>query len=193
MALPCNVWSVIVGIDYYSTDPRGNLQGCVRDANNMRDFLMSKLQVPQNHITTLLAPDPSSTPPGVTFGNPSRAGILESLKDITTQAQAGDLVWFHYSGHGDRLRTKFPTLKTDTVLDEVLCAVDEDIRDVDLDDALSQLTKANLQVLAVLDSCHSGGATRDSRGLKVRCRSRSQDLDVTSSSAALRNATVRET
>ena len=195
MALQRGVWAVVVGIDYYSADPRDNLDGCVADAKDVYDFLTNHLQVPMDHITLLLEPDPSSQNSGIAFAKPSRAKILESLEAIVKCAQPGDVVWFHYSGHWDRVQTISPALNVNakTNLDEVLCAVDEDIRDVEIDAALSGLTKADLEVLAVLDCCHSGGATRDSRKLKFRCRNASHKPDTESSPAATRSAVVRET
>jgi hypothetical protein len=66
--------------------------------------------------------------------------------------------------------TAYPDLKDAGAKDEVLCTLEEDIRDVELGNLLDNMANKGLAVLAVLGCCHSGGATRAGKGNRVRCR-----------------------
>src|SRR5439155_4966160 len=75
------------------------------------------------------------------------------------------LVYIHYCGHGGRTPTRWPDLKPDG-LDESLVPYDiakptaQYLRDVELAHLLGAMVAKGLAVTLVLDSCHSGGATR---------------------------------
>jgi hypothetical protein len=76
-------------------------------------------------------------------------------------------VYIHYSGHGGRTRTNYPQSKGgEQGIDEALVPVDigqtngQYVRDIELGKLLKDLVNKGLIVTVVLDSCHSGGATR---------------------------------
>ncbi|RSM00654.1 hypothetical protein CDV31_011703 [Fusarium ambrosium] len=150
-----NRHAVLVGIDQYKP-PTRCLSGCVRDVTHAYEFLKSQLRVPPENITMLTAPigsDPHSTAPGT----PTKKNVIEALEKLE-QEEPGAFVYFHYSGHGAQRNTKYDLKKGQQ--DETICTWQEEITDVQLGNLLERLAKTHT-VLAVLDSCHSGGADRE--------------------------------
>jgi hypothetical protein len=157
-------------IDGLPTYP--SLSGCVNDVLLMDDFLRTRLGVPAERIKKLTARGSGPEPEGPRDLWPTKANIVAAFKELAQQAQPGDQVYIHYSGHGGRALTVFPDLKGADGLDESLVPTDfgqienkehpEDryLRDVELALLLQDLVDRQLVVTAVLDSCHSGGAAR---------------------------------
>ncbi|RMZ84082.1 hypothetical protein DV737_g1252, partial [Chaetothyriales sp. CBS 132003] len=182
-------WAVIAGIDRYP-DQQNWLHGAAGDALRIRRFLVDALKVREDNIDLLLLPHKGQEPTGIAYKYPSNTNILASLSDTCLKGKAGDIVWFYFAGHGDRVSTMHPTLKEDTKIDEVICAADGDIEDVKLDAILTKFVQNDIQTLAVLDCCHSGGATRDKDDTRIRCRSRNAGGQ---HSTAFRGMNVRQT
>lgn len=84
-------YGLFVGINAY-TGGISQLRGCVNDATKMREAMISKFGFKATD-TTLLT-DAAAT----------REGILTNLKKYQAAAGVGDILVFHYSGHG----TLFP-------------------------------------------------------------------------------------
>ena len=84
-------------------------------------------------------------------------------------ANPSDGVYVHYSGHGGRTPTSIPKVKGVQALDESLVPIDigdpkaQYLRDHELARLLKDMVEKGLNVTIVLDSCHSGGATRGVR------------------------------
>ncbi|KAJ4004628.1 hypothetical protein NW752_011725 [Fusarium irregulare] len=182
-----NKWAILIGIDYYdnSKEPAPlstshttanrnriqpkNLDGCVNDACAVRQYLINKVQVHPDNITTLLAPHANHNyayPLPSSYQEPTYANIVKALQ-IPKGAKANDLVYVHYSGHGARLTTIFNKNDTegDNLSDEAFVPSDVShygcyLRDAELGFFLNQMANAGLTVTAVLDCCHSGGALR---------------------------------
>ncbi|KAF4609803.1 hypothetical protein G7Y89_g15820 [Cudoniella acicularis] len=131
-----------------------------------------------------MARDPASTaftkdPPST---SPTRTNILTSLNRVTAQASPGDFVLIHFSGHGDREPTLYPDKKSKSAQDELLCFInDEEMRDVEFGEKLDDMAAVpnQLIVLATLDCCFSGGATRGGKDYLLRCRFRNRSSIVT--------------
>lgn len=168
-----NFHALLIGIDNYKTNPwYKSLQGCVRDINLVDGFLKQTLQLPSQQIYKLLSPNPDNAVlldlraaenPNVL---PTYANIVNAFEQITGQARPDDLVYIHYSGHGGRAITLFEELKGAGQMDESIVPLDigdrhgQYLRDVELATLLKRMTDKGLIVTIVLDSCHSGGATR---------------------------------
>lgn len=166
-----NMHALLIGIDdYSSTSLFPSLEGAVRDINLVESFLKTALKLPAERIHKLVAPnqeDPillavrSAHPPAPTYAN-----IVKAFQEVTKAAQPGEQVYIHYSGHGGRAVTIYPELKGDEQSDEGLVPMDigqpdgQYLRDVELATLLKQMTDKELVVTVILDSCHSGGATR---------------------------------
>lgn len=145
--------ALLVGINYPGTQHA--LNGCINDVLTVSEILSSCYGFPTKDKRMLT--DSSAT----------TANILERLNWLVDGAQPGDVLFFHYSGHGSNfVDSKYDTDYEPDGLDELICPIDLDWRNnIITDDMLRQIfskvpTGVNLTV--VLDCCHSGGAI-DSR------------------------------
>ena len=101
----------------------------------------------------------------------TRASILQAMQDfLVTPTGPGDIVYFHYSGHGSQV----PDPKDPSGVDETLVPSDwvqdgaKDIRDKELRQIIGQIqAKKPGSLTLTFDSCHSGTVTRGGR-MRVR-------------------------
>jgi hypothetical protein len=105
----------------------------------------------------------------------TKEGIIAAIEDLTNKASKGDIVVFHYSGHGQQIKDDDNDEKSDGY-DEALVAYDAQmrfrkdvyegenhLRDDDLDKLFFELRKkigSKGNLLVILDACHSGTGTR---------------------------------
>ncbi len=170
-----SLYALLIGINYYYPNRLSDgstykdLQGAVGDVLATRAFLQTMRQVPDDHILQLTsttdeeAGEPVEPPEQL----PTYANIIQKFQELGNLAPAGSQVYIHYSGHGGRARTIYPKLKGGPQgIDEGLVPVDigqtngQYLRDIELGKLLKDLVNKGLIVTVVLDSCHSGGATR---------------------------------
>ena len=178
-----NFYALLIGINCYKPNRLSdgasykNLGGCVRDIKHVEAHLTEVLKVPQSQILKLTSSssNPDSREP---LEPPDQlatyANIVAKFKQLTEMAPADAQVYIHYSGHGGRAKTKYPKLKGgENGIDEALVPADigesQYLRDIELGKLLKEMGKKGLIVTVILDSCHSGGATRgdaDVRGIE---------------------------
>ncbi|HIK12908.1 MAG TPA: caspase family protein [Oscillatoriaceae cyanobacterium M33_DOE_052] len=147
--------ALLVGINQYQAPIYPPLQGCITDVELQRELLVYRFGFHPSDILTLT--DAAAT----------RSNILTAFEEhLIKQAKPGDVVVFHYSGHGsqvvdpepiapDGLNSTFVPVDVPQRLQE---GIVEDIMGRTLFLLMSALNTEN--VTAVLDSCHSGGGTR---------------------------------
>jgi hypothetical protein len=163
--------ALLIGIDNYKPNRLyKNLKGAVRDINLVGKFLKETLKIPPEHIHRLTSPNQEDTAlleaMSTQEQKPTYENIVNAFKEITESAQPGEQVYIHYSGHGGRGTTIYPELKGEGQNDEGIVPMDigeQDgryLRDVELATLLKRMTDKRLVVTVILDSCHSGGATR---------------------------------
>ena len=176
------MYALLIGINHYAANPLyPDLRGCVRDIALVKGYLQNSLNVPDDHIWELIATAPednslasirSAAPAAALL--PTYANIVKAFATITATAPKGAQVYIHYSGHGGRAKTQYPQLKGSNQSDESIVPTDfclpggRYLRDVEIATLLKRMTDKGLIVTLILDSCHSGGATRgdkDNRGL----------------------------
>jgi metacaspase-1 len=132
--------ALCIGINNYPGTVN-DLNGCVNDANDWLARLKSF------GFETKLILDAQAT----------RSTITSEFEALITQAQAGDVVVFTYSGHGTSV--KDTSGDEPDGYDEALYVYDG----VFLDDQLREIlqkTKAGVHVVVIPDSCFSGTVTR---------------------------------
>ncbi|KAK6233641.1 hypothetical protein QUC31_006047 [Theobroma cacao] len=138
--------AVLVGCNYANT--QHELHGCINDVVAMREVLVERFGFDPSHIE-LLTDAPGS------LVMPTGANIKASLNEMMNKAEAGDVLFFHYSGHG----TRIPSLKPGHHFrqDEAIVPCDFNlITDVDFRQLVNRLPRgATFTILS--DSCHSGG------------------------------------
>jgi hypothetical protein len=176
-----NLYTLLIGIDCYLPNMLhdgsyyASLGGCVRDITHFEEFLQRKLGMLEERILKLTATNTSAVePPGSKDRWPTYENMVAAFQELTEMAKSGDQVYIHYSGHGGRASTAFPELKGVNGLDEALVPADigsseaRYLRDVELAHLLKAMVDKGLIVTVVLDSCHSGGATRGKGGAVAR-------------------------
>ncbi|KAJ7207140.1 hypothetical protein GGX14DRAFT_456331 [Mycena pura] len=168
------LWALVIGVDKYQR--LNALSGCVADADDFADFLVSRLGVPKDHIKTLH--NEEATRQEIT------SSIAALAKD--NRIQNGDAIAIFYAGHGAEARPPAgwsagelgPRARI-----QMLCAYDfvpattdaengQGIPDITLSVLLSQLAEAKgNNITVIFDSCFSGSGTRTDQytpGLLVR-------------------------
>ena len=102
-----NKRALLVGINAYPTAP---LRGCVNDVTEMKKVLQDLYGF--QDITMLT--DAAAT---------TRA-IMDALQKLVAGAAPGDILYFHYSGHGSQYPNNSGTDIEPDGLDEIICPVD---------------------------------------------------------------------
>jgi hypothetical protein len=153
--------ALLVGINDYAPVGAGgpDLRGCVNDVRDMAHTLNALGIVPPGPGSIRILTDARAT----------RANILSGLKWLITGAKKGDVLVFHYSGHGSQV----PDLSGDELeappkKDETICPHDYAtagmIKDDDFRNAFIGIA-AGVNLDVILDSCHSGTGTREMAAL----------------------------
>ncbi len=141
--------ALLVGINEYPQIP---LRYCVNDIEDVKKMLIEHYGFSEANITMLT--DAAAT----------REGILSAAQTkLVDGSKPGDVVFFHYSGHGTHIDDK--SGDEEDGQDEALCPVDciGDDTKLILDDEMGELAQklADRQFVAVYDSCHSGTGLRN--------------------------------
>jgi Caspase domain len=172
--------ALLVGINHYPSQI-GELKGCFNDVELQKHLLIHRFGFKSGDILEL-----------TDSGNiqPTRANILQAFENhLVNQAKPGDIVVFHYSGHGDRIKD-IAALNTAECQDTGDCQLNGTIvpkdaaplsqqgTEVIVPDIMGRtlflLTKAidTDHVTIMLDSCHSGAGTRGDLAVRAaRARS----------------------
>ncbi|CAO2831496.1 unnamed protein product [Amaranthus hypochondriacus] len=139
--------AVLVGCNYPNT--QYHLHGCINDVVSMKSMLVERFGFDSKSIEVLIDEGEGSKdlfPTGV--------NIKKALKKMIDEAKEGDVLFFHYSGHGTLVPSKHHLLVKQ---EEAIVPTDFNlITDVDIRQLVNGLPKgATLTILS--DSCHSGG------------------------------------
>ena len=140
--------ALLCGVNKYQI-PGADLRGCVNDVEEMAAVLMDLYRFEEADITIL------------TDAQATTAGIQLGLQDLVADAASGDVLYFHFSGHGSNV----PDTNGDEAdeRDEILCPHDLDWAAPLLDDwvrtQLDQIPEG-VSLTFVSDCCHSGTITR---------------------------------
>jgi len=140
----------LIGINYFGT--KAELKGCINDVKNVKAFLMKNGFPDTPEAMTVLTDDSKSMP---TKGN-----IMAACGWLVKDAQVGDCLFFHYSGHGGQQEDKDGD-EADGYDETILpCDYQKNgmIVDDDLHTILVKPLKQGIRFTAVFDSCHSGTA-----------------------------------
>jgi hypothetical protein len=142
--------ALLVGINDYKNV--NDLQGCINDVTNVRNILKTFFGFRNNDIRVL------------TNERATKKNILYRLERMVKKAKKGDLLIFHFSGHGSQILDRDNDELKDH-MDELICPYnmnwdDGYITDDMLRAILDQLPQG-VKMEIMLDSCHSGTGTRD--------------------------------
>lgn len=166
-------FAVLVGAgDYRVLD--ADLKGPANDVRLMAGVLAARGVAAGDMVA--LTDAPAGLPAGVAVGVPDLAGIRAALAGVSGRAGPGDTVVFYFSGHG----TQAPDVNGDEGggADEVLLPVDAEgwdgqgLRQALVDDELGDwargLLARKVQVVGLIDACHSDTGFRALTGATAR-------------------------
>lgn len=150
--------ALLVGINDYAPIGAGgpDLSGCVNDVRDMAHTLNTLGIIPAGPRSMRILTDSRAT----------KAAILAGFKWLVRGAKKGDVLIFHYSGHGSQIAD----ISGEEIdhRDETICPHDFDTAGMITDDAFRSLLSglpAGVNVDIFLDSCHSGTGSREMAAL----------------------------
>lgn len=132
--------ALLVGINYNGTSSQ--LSGCINDVTSMKAYMETK-----GYVCTVLTDD--------TEVKPTRANILKYFMELILSDSTN--LFFHYSGHGASIADT--NRDESDGKDETLCPLDYPTAGLIVDDEIRGILnslRANQNLFAVLDCCHSG-------------------------------------
>jgi hypothetical protein len=141
--------AVLCGINNYAS---AQLKGCLNDIANVYRLLVQTFDFQEQDIHLLKD------------GQVVKSRILEEWRWLTQDAQAGDTLVFHFSGHGSHVHDRSGD-ETD-LRDEISCLYDMDFNNPETylsDDEwydLVQPVNPAANLIIIKDTCHSGGSSR---------------------------------
>ena len=155
--------ALLVGVNDYPS-PIPNLRGCLTDVDLQYELLTSKFGFAPSDV--LKVSDSEAI-------KPTRQNVLDAYSEhLVKQAKPGDVVVFHYSGHGVPVKDPDPIYEDSDengaiLLNDPLPRSDGSqapTLPVIMGRTLFLLTRSlqTNNVTTILDSCHSGGGTRGS-------------------------------
>lgn len=146
--------ALLVGINAYSRKPLG---GCRNDALAWKSYL-EEWAGKNRRLSLEVLLDEAAT----------RRRIIDAFRSHLGEAGSGDTALFCFSGHGSQEPAPPPYAAEEPGgLSETLLAHDSrepgsfDIADKELAVLIAEVARKGAHVVIVLDSCHSGTATRD--------------------------------
>ncbi len=171
---PAEVRAVLIGVsDYLVLD--ADLKGPSNDVRLMAETLSLRGVDPA--AMTVLTADPAGLPQGAATAAPLRGEILAAMMAVANVSAPGDTVVFYFSGHG----AQAPDMSGDEGggYDEILLPADAAgwkgaigaVENAILDDELQVWTQGMLsrgvQVVGLIDACHSATGFRAVGGAGV--------------------------
>jgi len=136
-----NKKALLIGINYTGT--YNELYGCINDVESIKERITKQGFNNINVMTDL------------TNKKATRNNILEEFKKFLINSQAGDLLFFLYSGHGSYAIDR--NGDETTGYDQLIVPCDlEGILDDELKSIIQQNLKKNVTLFAMFDSCFSG-------------------------------------
>ncbi|MFF2658475.1 caspase domain-containing protein [Kitasatospora sp. NPDC058032] len=144
------VYALLVGIDRYPTEP---LKGCENDIRAVEAWL-TRRPGPPTRIRTLLNEQAGT------------AAVRQGIRNHLGRCGPGDTALLWFSGHGASRPTGDPREATGRY-QALVChdSLTEGgralLQDTTLGPLLDGLARGGTHVVAVLDCCHAGGASRD--------------------------------
>jgi hypothetical protein len=138
--------ALLIGINYPGSPYP--LSGCLNDIGSIEKIIVEKLSfqsvVKLHDSSTIL---------------PTKVNIISQLTSLLYNSKAGDILFFHYSGHGSQI--KDTNGDEADGLDEVIIPIDYfSNRSVIIDDEIQSIVQTNLKegvkLFVLMDCCHSG-------------------------------------
>lgn len=154
--------AVLIGINYVGGEYE--LNGCINDIKNVRTFLTDNCKFSSSNIKLLSDEEESN--------KPTRVNMESAIKWLSSDVFPGDVLVFHYSGHGsnviDRNRDEADGID-ETIVPLDFETVGEITDDWLFENLISKVPK-DVTLWCFLDSCHSGTAVDLKYNYQSNCR-----------------------
>ncbi len=143
-----NTYAIIVGISDYKLVP--HLQFAHKDAQAFEKFLLSDAggKIPQANVETFLNE------------NATRSNVGDAISVVARKAKPGDRVYFFFAGHGDM--EDLTQIENGLLLlynspNGNYFGMNDDVLEIlDLKRYLSPLAQRGVEMIFIVDACHSG-------------------------------------
>jgi pimeloyl-ACP methyl ester carboxylesterase len=174
------IYALLVGIDDYQTQLTGvsSLTGCVNDIEAIEKYLQFATENKTEKKWELVDKK-------LTNARATRQAVIDGFEQHLSQADGEDVVFFYYAGHGSRETAPddFQELERDGKIETLVCYDSrtpngQDLADKELNYLIEQVAKNNPHILIILDSCHSGTATRNPEVIERQTNSNTQPRDL---------------
>eukprot|EP00929_Paragymnodinium_shiwhaense_P106631 TRINITY_DN7218_c0_g1_i1.p1 TRINITY_DN7218_c0_g1~~TRINITY_DN7218_c0_g1_i1.p1 ORF type:complete len:539 (+),score=137.49 TRINITY_DN7218_c0_g1_i1:130-1746(+) len=141
--------ALLIGCNYPHTE--AELKGCINDVHNISSLLKETYGWRSTSIRTL-------TDDGQGGGMPTKANIMQGLRWLVEGVRRGDVLFFHFSGHG--AQQEDPNGYEEDGMNETICPLDFEsagmITDDEIGDYIVKPLPEGVKLTCVLDCCHSG-------------------------------------
>ncbi|GAA4463999.1 caspase family protein [Novipirellula rosea] len=144
--------AILYGVNKYKHSNVPNLRGCINDVENVDNLLVEEFGFDRDDIRLRTDDDV----------------VLRTIERdwewLVEDAQPGDKLVFHFSGHGSQVTDE--DADEEDGVDEILCLYDMDFDNSStylIDDQIHNWTKklpTGVKLTFLLDCCHSGTGTR---------------------------------
>lgn len=169
--------AILIGLNHYpSQETWKQLTGCVNDVQCISFFLKELLPSVSIHKLISTSPDNSDKSDSQTMKDrenlPTWENVEACLKKIISEAQQGDFVYIHYSGHGTVIPPsgKFSNYTTGdlalVLLDGNHSSQNRYFYGEELGQYLQAMVEKRLTVTLVLDTCYSGTTLRSDESVR---------------------------
>ena len=142
--------ALIVGINYVGIngeDTSLELRGCINDARNLSEYLVDSKNVDSLDQVRCITDE--------TEVKPTRETIINKYREMLDKAEAGDVLYFTFAGHGTYTLDRGGDEKDGR--DEVLVCLDKTgISDDELKALTMDHLKEGVSIVILFDCCHSG-------------------------------------
>jgi hypothetical protein len=105
--------ALLIGINYTGTPAQ--LGGCINDVRTVQATLATMGFAASEDVNTRVLTEEDAR-------RPTRKNIIEGMQWLTRGARAGDVFWFHYSGHGSQVSDR--NGEEEDGKDESICPLD---------------------------------------------------------------------
>jgi len=143
-----NTYAIIIGISDYRVVP--DLQYAHKDARSFEQFLLSEAggKLPPENIEIFLNE------------NATRPNVGDAISILARKARPGDRIWFFFAGHGDM--EDLTQIENGLLLlynspNGNYFGMNDDVLEIlDLKRYLSPLAQKGIEMIFIVDACHSG-------------------------------------
>ncbi len=152
------IYTLLVGINRYEAPGTtiGTLYGCENDVRLLNDVLTERYVIPPKNRQILLSEQAT------------KRNIVAGFQNHLGQAGAGDTAIFYFSGHGSQEEAdpRFWVIAPDHHNETLVChdsraSEPYELADKELRYLIHSLSQQGVRVVTLIDSCHSGNATRN--------------------------------